>query len=123
MKFSDSVSAKCRWSEYTEELFGDWDIIWEESEADYQGKVNLLAHKEGKFAYFSYEYGSCGGCDPWEDMPEEKIRAYFAKMIEHFEDVQALQKFADKVHYGKSFEQAVAEISKKFLTKEAKNDY
>ena len=107
VKFSDSTAAECRHSEYVAELFSDWEIIWDESRCDYQGTVRFLAHKDGKFAYLEYSYGSCGGCDSWEGMAEDEVRADFKRMAEHFDNVVELQKFANQVNYGKDFEKAV----------------
>ena len=109
MRFDDTTASACRWSEFTEELFGDWDIIWENSTSDYQGSVELLAHKDGRFGYISYSYGSCSGCDSWEDQSEEAVRADFKNITEYFEDVHELQRFVNKVNYGESFETAVSE--------------
>lgn len=107
-RFGETEAAQCRWSEYAEEIFGDWDVIWDNSQADYQGSVEFLAHKDGKFGYLSYSYGSCSGCDSWEDMEAEKVREEFQRMAEFFEDVHALKKFADQVNYDKGFKEAIA---------------
>lgn len=107
VKFSDSTAVECRWSEFVSELFHDWEIIWDASENHYQGEVKFLAHKEGRFAYLTYNYGSCSGCDPWEDLPEDEVRADFKNLVEYFENVTELKKFADQVNYGEDFEKAI----------------
>ena len=108
-KFKDSEASRCRWSEYAAELVGDWDVIWDGSTADYQGKVRVLSHKEGKFAYLEYEYGSCSGCDGWEEMDDKDRRADFKNCVEYFDDVHDLQRFVKQVKYGSGFEEAVEE--------------
>ena len=109
VKFAESTAAQCRWSEYAAELFGDWDVIWDESNADYQGAVRFLAHKDGRFGFLSYSYGSCAGCDSWEGQDDGEIRKDFQNMAEFFDDVHVLKKFAEQVSYGAPFERAVDE--------------
>lgn len=99
MKWQDTVSSKCRWNEYTEEMFYNWDIVWEASVNDYQGSVEFLALKDGKFAYMVYNYGSCSGCDSWEGEPEEQIRRDFANMVELFDDHLDLSAWANQTNH------------------------
>ena len=108
-RFEDSTVNSCRWSEYAQELLGDWDIVYDGSTSDYQGTVEILAHKEGRFAYLTYSYGSCSGCDGWEDMEDEARRADFKNLVEYFGDVHELKKFAEQVNYGKDFNEAIEE--------------
>lgn len=65
----DSTAAECRYGENALDAFGpDSEVIWEASEADYQGSANILIRTaEGRFAHFEWTYGSCSGCDEWED--------------------------------------------------------
>jgi hypothetical protein len=107
--FEGSTASQCRWSEYAAELIGDWDLIYDGSSADYQGTVEVLAYKEGRFAYLTYSYGSCSGCDGWEDLGEDKVREDFANLIEYFEDVHELKAFTERVKFGAEFEHAVRE--------------
>lgn len=108
-KFEDSEVNYCRWSEYVREHLGEWMVLWDNSYADYQGTAEILATHEGRFAYVKYSYGSCSGCDGWEDMDEESRAADFANMIEYFDDVHALKQFADQVRYDEGFHKAIAE--------------
>jgi hypothetical protein len=110
MTWSDSVASQCRWSEYTAELFETWSIIWDASCSDYQGTVRFLAYKDGRFAYVTYDYGSCSGCDQWEDMSATTVREDLFNMVEWFNDVHELQTFVDQVNYGEDFEAAVGEF-------------
>jgi hypothetical protein len=107
--WSDTVASRCRWSEYAAELFESWDIIWDNSSDDYQGSVQFLAHKDGKFGYLHYSYGSCSGCDGFEDRPIKDVREEFKNMAEYFDDVHQLQRWVDLVNYGEEFQQAVSE--------------
>jgi len=68
MKYSETVANRCRYGEVAEKIFGDCEIIWEHSMDDYQGFANVLAAKQdGSFIHYEWTYGSCSGCDEWED--------------------------------------------------------
>jgi hypothetical protein len=88
--WENTIASQCRWSEYGKELIGDWAILWEDSEADYQGHARVLAYKQGKIRYLEWYYGSCSGCDMYEEMKEEDIRKAFEtdNMIE-FKNIDA----------------------------------
>lgn len=107
MKFKDLKIADCRWSEFADANWGDWNFIWEDGEPDYQGSARLLATKDGRFVYSEWSWGSCSGCDPWEDMKEDEAKAEFDQSAVYFEDVHELKKFAEQVKYGNSFNKAV----------------
>ncbi len=107
MKFKDLEASRCRWSEFAEANWGDWNFIWEEAEVDYQGSAKILGTKDGRFVYCEWSYGSCSGCDPWEDMNEDEAKADFDKGAVYFEDIHELKKFALQVKYGKKFNDAV----------------
>ena len=66
MKWNETTAASCRYGDIAEMVWGDWNIIWEDSEADYQGHASIVAEKDGKFSFYEWWYGSCPGCDGWE---------------------------------------------------------
>lgn len=107
MKFEDLEISGARWSEFAKANWGDWNFIWEDGEVDYQGSAKLLAVKEGRFVYAEWSWGSCSGCDPWEDMDVDEAKAEFDQSATYFEDVHELKKFAEQVNYGKKFKKAV----------------
>jgi hypothetical protein len=78
MKWDETVASRCRYSEEAETIWGTWEILWEESTADYQGEARFWAHDPvtKKYCYVEWSYGSCSGCDSWEaaGYPDEKIR-------------------------------------------------
>ena len=90
MKFQDSESNKCRWSELAERLIGDWFVVWEDAYVDYQGSAELLAYKDGAFCYLEWSYGSCSGCDPWEDIPENEALCEMKRNAMFFTDAAYL---------------------------------
>lgn len=78
MQWMDTTASKCRYGNVASELFRDSTVIWECSEADYQGYANVLARLEdGTYLLYGWTYGSCGGCDSWEaaDMSREDIES------------------------------------------------
>jgi hypothetical protein len=101
MKWKDTVASQCRWSEFAEENWGDWDFLWEESEADYQGHAEFIAYKDGKFVHVYWNYGSCGGCDPWEDISEEEAKKEFNDGAVYFDDFQQLKDWIEMKSKGK----------------------
>ena len=61
MKWDLTVASHCRYGEEAQDLWGDWDIVWEDSEDNYQGHAKILATKDGRWAYYEWNYGSCSG--------------------------------------------------------------
>jgi hypothetical protein len=117
MRWEQSTASQCRWSEYAEELFYDWNIIWDNSYADYQGTGEFVAEKDGKFAYVTWTYGSCSGCDAWEDMPEDEVRKDFKNGVEYFNDIHELERWASFVQNKMlidALEERRSEFEKKF---------
>lgn len=85
MRWEKTVASGCRYGEVAERIFGNAEIIWENSENDYQGFANVLAHMpDGTFVHYEWTYGSCSGCDEWEareldeDQVEEEMRSAMA---------------------------------------------
>ena len=66
MEWNKTVASTCRYGEVAERIWGDWDVLWEDSEADYQGHTTILARKGNKWSFYEWWYGSCSGCDGWE---------------------------------------------------------
>ena len=67
MKVKDSTAVQCRYGEYIKDLYGDWDVIMDKSDAcHYFGEVNLIAQKDNDVMHLQFCYGSCSVCDDWE---------------------------------------------------------
>lgn len=64
--WSETIANTCRYGDVAERIWGDWDILWEDSEADYQGHASILARKGNRYSFYEWWYGSCSGCDGWE---------------------------------------------------------
>lgn len=66
MAWKDTIASKCRYGDVAGQIWSDWNILWEDSEANYQGHASFLAEKNGKYCFYEWWYGSCSGCDTWE---------------------------------------------------------
>jgi len=108
MKWEETEADKCRYGEIASRIFGEAEIIWERSEAGYQGSANVLAAMpDGTFVHYEWTYGSCSGCDEWEarglsdDEVEQEMRSAMAVL----KDVETLRKY---LHLTEGFEDAEA---------------
>jgi len=77
MNWNDTVAASCRYGDIARKIWGDWNIVWENSESDYQGHASFLAEKDGQYCFYEWSYGSCSGCDNWEaaNFSDEQVEA------------------------------------------------
>lgn len=66
MKWNQTVADSCRYGEVARRIWGDWEILWENSESDYQGHASFLAQRGKRYCFYEWWYGSCSGCDGWE---------------------------------------------------------
>lgn len=79
MKWDNTIAAKCRWGSLVHEVLSkalgeNFEVIWEDSEHDYQGHARILAVRGDSMLEYGWSYGSCSGCDSWEDAPEEEVK-------------------------------------------------
>ena len=93
MKWNDTTASKCRYGDIAGLIWGSWDILWEDSEEDYQGYADILAHKNGKYSFYEWSYGSCSGCDEWEgnNLSKKEIADEMVNTAMWFDDVQELK--------------------------------
>lgn len=76
MKWNETEASKCRYGWIAGNIFGEAEILWESSYADYQGNADIFAlMPDGTFVHYEWTYGSCSGCDEWEDrgLTDEEI--------------------------------------------------
>ena len=66
MKWNETIASTCRYGEIAGIIWGGWEIIWEDSESDYQGHASILAKKGNRYSFYEWWYSSCSGCDGWE---------------------------------------------------------
>lgn len=75
-------------------LFKDAEVLGHWNEGDYQGMVATCVKLNGKFIVYNDYYGSCSGCDAWEDSSDEEVRrlciglANSAYIFDSLEDVK-----------------------------------
>lgn len=56
-----------RYTENIPKWFIELDFVDGIIEANYSGEVNLIGANANKYYSLRYYYGSCSGCDTWED--------------------------------------------------------
>ncbi len=98
IKWEDTIAYKCRWSENAEYLFEDWTILIDCSENYYQGEVCILAVKNNEYRFLEYSYGSCSGCDIYEELENDEIQKEFKKLTITFPNTKALCDQLDDVN-------------------------
>lgn len=76
-------------------LFKGSEVIGHWNEGDYQGMVaTCVKLPDGHYAIYNDYYGSCSGCDSWEDAGDDEVRAMCinlangAYVFETIEDVK-----------------------------------
>jgi hypothetical protein len=68
MNYEQTTAFKCRYGEAAAPLFDGCMVLWEDSEDDYQGHAKVLAKGPADtYRLVAWTYGSCSGCDEWED--------------------------------------------------------
>ena len=64
-------------------LFRGAEVLAHWNEGDWQGTVaTAVKLADGRFAYYSDSYGSCSGCDSWEDASDELVRILCEELAE-----------------------------------------
>lgn len=59
------------------------EVLAHWNEGDWQGTVaTAVKLADGRFAYYSDSYGSCSGCDSWEDASDELVRILCEELAE-----------------------------------------
>lgn len=57
-------------------LFKGAKVVAHWNEGDYQGMVaTCVKLPDGQFAIYNDYYGSCSGCDSWEDATDDEVKA------------------------------------------------
>lgn len=111
IEWDKTVSSRCRYGDIAGRIVKDSLVLWEDSEENYQGHVNLVARSSaGDFMHLHYEYGSCSVCDEWEDRGlsddeiEEDMRKYHCEFFpggrNFYEYVSFVKAIPDSVAYG-----------------------
>jgi hypothetical protein len=87
--------------EQMQSLFRGATVLSHWNEDDYQGMVATVVRLEdGRIAAYNDYYGSCSGCDSWEDATDDEVRtlcrnlANSAKIFDHELEAKAWLKWA-----------------------------
>ena len=96
MRWEETVAAECRWSELVEKFLGKGDVLLDNSYADYQGEAQVIvAFSDGRVAMYGWSYGSCSGCDSWEDKPLAKVSKEIEDSILWFDSPAQFMEWLD----------------------------
>jgi hypothetical protein len=84
-----------RWSNYIDKFIGEWQHVASEIEIDYQGSCAIVGFYDSgdnpQYALAEWYYGSCSGCDVYEDMSESERIDAFRRQIEFVDENTMLQ--------------------------------
>lgn len=68
MRWNDTEASRCRYGDVAQNIWGDCEILWEDSDVSYSGYAHILAkHEDGRYSFYEWTYGSCASCDSWEN--------------------------------------------------------
>jgi hypothetical protein len=97
MNWNESVASRCRYGDVAERIWKDWEIVWEDSQDDYQGHATILAKKGDRYSFYEWWYGSCSGCDAWESdgKGDDAIEAEMRDSAMWFDDKEQLKRWLD----------------------------
>jgi hypothetical protein len=91
-------------------LIKDAKVIGHYNEGDYQGQVaTCLLLPDGTYMVYSDYYGSCSGCDAWEDAKDEEILKmcqdliYTSHLFDSLEEVKLFLSDDEESKYNKSW--------------------
>lgn len=96
MQWDQTTASECRYGDVAGRIFGDAEVIWEHSENDYQGFANVLVRMpDGRFGHYEWTYGSCSGCDEWEDLPggDDEVERIMREAVAWFDDEATLRRY------------------------------
>lgn len=77
MNWSNTIAASCRYGDCAATVYGAMEVLVEVSERGYQGGASVLLWDGDKVHYIEWSYGSCSGCDAWEQagLTDEQVAA------------------------------------------------
>jgi len=69
--------------DHMKQLFHGADVLAHYNEGYYQGCVATCVRLADKrFAYYTDSYGSCSGCDSWEDADDDSIKVLLQELAD-----------------------------------------
>lgn len=102
---SVKIEYGCRWEESVqtaiEKLGGGQEILRVDYESDYQGHLDIdILLNDGRVFSYVYYYGSCSGCDPWEDTQYEDVNLLSSHIIDEatiFSNIEMYKKWRENI--------------------------
>lgn len=97
------LKTTARYSECLETLLTELQadkVLYEDFKDDYQGYVEVdVLLKDGRVFSYRYSYGSCSGCDEWEDrgLTDEEIVQQMKIEATFFNNLSDYNAFLEKV--------------------------
>jgi hypothetical protein len=79
-------------------------VLFVNYESSYQGDVDIdVLLKDGRVFSYHYYYGSCSGCDDWEnrDLTDEQIEKEMEIEATFFDDMKQYKKFVEMGRNGR----------------------
>lgn len=108
-------------------LFKDARVIASYIENDYQGTEAFVYELNGEFIMVTDYFGSCSGCDAWEDATDEDVKylcTELANNAQRFDSLSELFDFLEnKVSEHKSAYYAESTVAEPLLEELRKNIY
>ena len=108
-----------------ENLFKDGEVIASYIEDDYQGNEAYVYFLNGEYILITDYFGSCSGCDAWEDANDEEVRnlcIQLANNAHRFDSIHTLMSFLEvDVEEDKATYYAEHSTSKQILEELRKN--
>jgi len=111
MRWEETEASECRYGGVVEGIFGEGNVLWENSYSDYQGYANILVlMPDGRVGYYHWSYGSCSGCDSWEaeGLTDSQIAAEIRATTAWFSNVEEVDNFLRNVNNCRETHNAMA---------------
>jgi hypothetical protein len=96
MTWDETIASRCRYGDVAGRLFDGATILHEDSEDDYQGHADVIAVlRDGRFCHYRWDYGSCSGCDEWEDrgLTDDEIEDEMRRDAVYCDDADTFAKY------------------------------
>ncbi|MGB9660685.1 MAG: hypothetical protein ACPL5F_01540 [Moorellaceae bacterium] len=104
MKWNETTASQCRYGDIAARIWGDAEILWEDSDAGYQGHATIVARMpDGRYCFYEWWYGSCACCDDWEarDLSDDEIEQEMRETAVWFDNEKEFSKFLDMIASGR----------------------
>ena len=84
MRWNETAVAKTKWSNYVQELYGSWDVVYDQSTS---ALVEFVAKRGNDAVYVNYEPSKL------DKLPEEQRRRELAWHIDQYDNAMDFRSF------------------------------